>query len=48
MNHELNLTDGVISVWAVLVAAFTSNNLLIFLSIVLVLIRIYRALKGKP
>lgn len=47
MNHDHNVIDGVISTGAFLAAALTSNKLLIFLSTILVLIRIYQALKGK-
>jgi len=48
MNHDHALIDGAISIGALVVSAVTSDKLLIFLSIVLVVIRIHRALKGKP
>ena len=47
MNHDHNFLDGVISAGALLVATLTSDKTLIFLSIVLVLIRIFVALTGK-
>lgn len=47
MNHD-HWTDGAISIGTLIVAAVTSDKVLIFLSIVLVLLRIRLALKGKP
>ncbi len=48
MNHDHNnWLDGVISGGAIFVSVFTSDKTLIFLSIVLVLIRIFVALKEK-
>lgn len=47
MNHD-HWTDGAVSIGALIVSAVTSDKVLIFLSIVLVVIRIRLALKGKP
>jgi hypothetical protein len=48
MNHDHNnYLDAVISGGALVVSFFTSDKTLIFLSIVLVLIRIFVALKEK-
>jgi hypothetical protein len=47
MNHDHNVLDGIISCGAIVVAALTSDKTLIFLSIVLVVIRIVLSIKGR-
>lgn len=46
--HDHNHLDTAIAVGGLAIAALTSDKTLIFLSIVLVVIRIVIALKGKP